>query len=124
MSRPGFVLEVDDRTPPIVVHEGEGFRLENFPLGTRVIYPPESLAAVPDVEAAIQHALLNPEGDAPLPELLRAGMRLTIEKVGTLKFNVKDELKRTWARTTRQQHKEAGKEGAHTPQLTGKYAKK
>ncbi len=50
-------------------------------------------------------------------------IELTIEKVGTLKFNVKDELKRTWARTTRLQHKESGKEGAHTPQLTGKYAK-
>ncbi len=41
MSRPGFVLEVDDRTPPLVVHEGLGFRLEDgFPLGTRVVYPP------------------------------------------------------------------------------------
>ena len=50
-------------------------------------------------------------------------IELTIEKIGTLKFNVKDELKRTWARTTRLQHKESGKEGAHTPQLTGKYAK-
>jgi hypothetical protein len=37
---------------------------------------------------------------------------------------VKDELKRTWARTTRLQHKESGKEGPHTPQLTGKYASK
>jgi 2-keto-4-pentenoate hydratase/2-oxohepta-3-ene-1,7-dioic acid hydratase in catechol pathway len=51
-------------------------------------------------------------------------IELTIEKIGTLKFNVKDELKRTWARTTRLQHKESGKEGAHTPQLTGKYAAK
>jgi len=50
-------------------------------------------------------------------------IELTIEKVGTLHFNVKDELKRTWARTTRSQHKDAGKEGPHTPQLTGKYAK-
>ena len=78
MSRPGFVLEVDDRTPPLVVHEGEGFRLEQFPLGTRVIYPPESLPALPDVDAAIQHALLNPEDADPLPTLLFAGMRLTI----------------------------------------------
>ena len=60
MSRPGFVLEVDDRTPPLVVHEGEGFRLEEFPLGTRVIYPPESVPTVPDVEAAIREALLQP----------------------------------------------------------------
>jgi hypothetical protein len=36
---------------------------------------------------------------------------------------VKDEHKRTWARTTRLQHKEKGAEGAHTPQLTGKHAK-
>ena len=50
-------------------------------------------------------------------------IELTIEKVGTLHFNVKDEHKRTWARTTRSQHKDAGKEGPHTPQLTGKYAK-
>ena len=48
---------------------------------------------------------------------------LTVEKVGTLHFNVKDELKRTWARTTRLQHKEKGGEGPHTPQLTGKHAK-
>lgn len=50
-------------------------------------------------------------------------IELTIEKVGTLKFNVKDELKRTWARTTRSQHKDKGGEGPHTPQTGGKYAK-
>jgi 2-keto-4-pentenoate hydratase/2-oxohepta-3-ene-1,7-dioic acid hydratase in catechol pathway len=50
-------------------------------------------------------------------------IELTVEKIGTLKFNVKDDLKRTWARTTRLQHKEKGGEGPHTPQLTGKYAK-
>lgn len=50
-------------------------------------------------------------------------IELTVEKIGTLKFGVKDELKRTWARTTRLQHKEKGGEGPHTPQLTGKYAK-
>jgi 2-keto-4-pentenoate hydratase/2-oxohepta-3-ene-1,7-dioic acid hydratase in catechol pathway len=50
-------------------------------------------------------------------------IELTVEKVGTLHINVKDELKRTWARTTRLQHKEKGGEGAHTPQLSGKHAK-
>src|SRR3712207_2576140 len=78
MSRPGFVLEVDDRTPPLVVHEGLGFRLENFPLGTRVVYPPESIPSVPDVDEAIRDALLNPVGSDPLPALLRPGMKLTI----------------------------------------------
>jgi 2-keto-4-pentenoate hydratase/2-oxohepta-3-ene-1,7-dioic acid hydratase in catechol pathway len=51
-------------------------------------------------------------------------IELTIEKVGTLKFDVKDEHKRTWARITRLQHKDSGKEGPHTPQTAGKYAAK
>ena len=50
-------------------------------------------------------------------------IELTVEKVGTLRIGVKDELKRRWARTTRLQHKEKGGEGPHTPQLEGKYAK-
>ena len=51
-------------------------------------------------------------------------IELTVEKVGTLKIDVKDTLKRTWARTTRLQHAESGAQGAHTPQTGGKYAKK
>ena len=50
-------------------------------------------------------------------------IELTVEKVGTLHITVKDEHKRTWARTTRLQHKEKGAEGPHTPQLTGKHVK-
>ena len=67
------------------------------------------------VATGTNHRGLNPFMDGDKIEL-------TIEKVGTLKFNVKDEHKRTWARTTRSQHKDAGKEGPHTPQLGGKYA--
>ena len=78
MSRPGFVLEVDERTPPLLVHQGEGLRLETFPRGTRVIYPPESLPGLPDLDGAIAHALENPENSEPLSALLRSGMRLTI----------------------------------------------
>jgi len=78
MGRPGFVLEVDERTPPLLLHEGERFRLQRFPLGTRVVYPPDSLPGVGDVNGAIRHALLNPHGTEPLPDLLRPGMRLTI----------------------------------------------
>jgi len=72
------VLEVDERTPPLLVHEGEGYRLQKFPLGTRVVYPPDSLPGMGDVTGAIRHALLNPHGSEPLTELLRPGMRLTI----------------------------------------------
>src|SRR5918995_7295273 len=62
----------------MVIHEGEGFRLENFPLGTRAIYPPEALPAIDDVDGAIREALLHPVDQDPLPTQLRPGMRLTI----------------------------------------------
>ena len=44
------------------------------------------------------------------------------EGLGRLKFNVKDELKRTWGRDTRLDRQKKNQEGT-TPQLTGKYAK-
>jgi hypothetical protein len=78
MTRPGLVLEVDERTPPLLVHEGEGFRLQRLPLGTRVVYPPDSLPGIRDVAGAVRNALLRPRGSEPLPALLRPGMRLTI----------------------------------------------
>ena len=46
---------------------------------------------------------------------------LEIERLGKLTFNVKDDLKRTWARETRLDMMNKGAEGT-TPQLTGKYA--
>jgi len=78
MARPGFVLEVDDRTPPLVVPDGLGFRLERFPLGTRVVYPAEPLTAVPDVTEAIDLALDTPLDSEPLAARLSPGMRLCI----------------------------------------------
>jgi hypothetical protein len=78
MTRPGFVLEVDERTPPLLVHEGEGFRLQKFPLGARVIYPPDALPRIKRVREAIRHALDNPHDSEPLRELLKPGMKLTI----------------------------------------------
>jgi hypothetical protein len=45
------------------------------------------------------------------------------EGLGRLAINIRDDLKRTWARVTRLEHAEKGLEGMHTPQLTGKYAK-
>ncbi len=80
MPRPGFVLEVDRSTPPILTWHGEGFRLERLPAErSRVIYAPEAVDAARDPEQAVVDALLHPRGDsAPLPELLNPGMRLTI----------------------------------------------
>jgi lactate racemase len=79
MGRPGFVLEVDRSTPPTLFFHGEGFRLEQLPVGSRVVYPAEPLEALKDPDAAIREALLHPLGDSrPLSALLRPGMKLTI----------------------------------------------
>jgi lactate racemase len=78
MGRPGFVLEVDDRTPPLLVPDGDRFRLEKFPLGTRVVYPAESLTPVPGLGEAINAALDVPLQSEPLSALLEPATRLTI----------------------------------------------
>jgi len=62
------------------------------------------------------HRGLNPFMDGDKIEL-------TCEGCGTLHITVRDDLKRTWARITRLQHKESGAEGVHTKQTGGKYAK-
>jgi len=49
-------------------------------------------------------------------------VELETEGLGRLRINVRDGLKRTWSRDTRLEHHTKGLEGAHTPQLTGKYA--
>jgi hypothetical protein len=74
------------------------------------------------VATGTNHRGLNPfmDGDA---------IELETDGLGRLKFNVKDDLKRTWARKTRlQMHEEAKEKTAgnypdFTTQLTGKYAK-
>jgi 2-keto-4-pentenoate hydratase/2-oxohepta-3-ene-1,7-dioic acid hydratase in catechol pathway len=52
------------------------------------------------------------------------GDRIEIETegLGRLRFNVRDDLKRTWSRETRLDRQTKGQEGT-TPQLSGKYAK-
>ncbi|HMD46179.1 MAG TPA: lactate racemase domain-containing protein, partial [Acidimicrobiales bacterium] len=77
--RPGFVLEVDRSTPPTLFWNGDGYLLDTLPVGSRVVYPPEALAALEDPVAAVRHALEHPVGDSePLRALLFPGMRLTI----------------------------------------------
>jgi 2-keto-4-pentenoate hydratase/2-oxohepta-3-ene-1,7-dioic acid hydratase in catechol pathway len=48
-------------------------------------------------------------------------VELETQGLGRLRFNVHDELKRTWSRETRQDRKEKGLDGP-TPQISGKYA--
>jgi 2-keto-4-pentenoate hydratase/2-oxohepta-3-ene-1,7-dioic acid hydratase in catechol pathway len=61
------------------------------------------------------HRGLNPFMDGDKVELETEGL-------GRLTINVRDDLKRTWARETRLQRQEKGLESPTTPQLTGKYA--
>ena len=49
-------------------------------------------------------------------------IELETEGLGQLRFNIRDDLKRTWSRETRLDRQEKGQEGT-TPQLTGKYKK-
>jgi 2-keto-4-pentenoate hydratase/2-oxohepta-3-ene-1,7-dioic acid hydratase in catechol pathway len=51
-------------------------------------------------------------------------VELETEGLGRLRVHVRDDLKRTWSRDTRLEHKRKGLDGAFTPQLTGKYAPK
>jgi len=60
------------------------------------------------------HRGLNPYMDGDVIELECQGL-------GKLRFNVRDDLKRTWARETRLQRQEQGFDGP-TPQVGGKYA--
>ena len=48
-------------------------------------------------------------------------IELETEGLGRLRFNIRDDLKRTWARETRLDRQEKKQEGT-TPQLTGKHA--
>jgi 2-keto-4-pentenoate hydratase/2-oxohepta-3-ene-1,7-dioic acid hydratase in catechol pathway len=49
-------------------------------------------------------------------------VELEVEGLGRLRIGVRDELERTWARTTRLEWSQQSKEGVTTPQLSGRYA--
>ncbi len=78
MARPGFVLEVDERTPPLVVHSGDAVVRQLFPLGAKVIYPPDPLPTLADVRGEIGRALDRPLGTDPLAARLRPDSVITI----------------------------------------------
>jgi 2-keto-4-pentenoate hydratase/2-oxohepta-3-ene-1,7-dioic acid hydratase in catechol pathway len=67
------------------------------------------------VATGTNHGGLNPFHDGDTVELECEGM-------GRLKVDIRDDLKRTWERTTRLARKNKGLEPPHAPQLTGKYA--
>ena len=46
------------------------------------------------------------------------------QSIAHIEVNIRDDLKRTWERTTRLERKSKGLEPPHAPQLTGKYGPK
>ena len=66
------------------------------------------------IATGTNHGGLNPFQDGEV-------ITLEIEKIGKLTINIKDDLKRTWARETRHDMAAKGIDGT-TPQLTGKYS--
>ncbi len=77
MARPGFVLEVDDKTPPLMTMSGSDLRLNPFGVGTRVIYPPDAERSS-DPVPLIDAALSAPTGTAPLAAQLSPSTKLTL----------------------------------------------
>jgi len=72
------VVTIDKGSAPRILHYGEDFLLEDLPVGTRVIYPKQPIAGLPNPRAAIRWALNHPLGCDPLPAQLKPGMKVTI----------------------------------------------
>lgn len=66
------------------------------------------------IATGTNHGGLNPFHDGDTVEL-------ECEGLGRLRVKIRDDLKRTWERTTRLERKKKGLEPPHAPQLTGKY---
>lgn len=77
MARPGFVLEVDDRTPPLMTPSGADLRLERLGVGTKVVYPADAVASS-DPAGLIDSALSAPVDAEPLASLLNRDTKLTL----------------------------------------------
>lgn len=93
MTRPGFTLEVESRTPALLVGDGGAGHLAHLPSGAQVVYPNEYDDAIQDVDQAIAAALAAPRGSAPLAELLRPGLRLTVVVSGLAVAPMRDDIR-------------------------------
>ena len=77
-AREDLVVTLNRRSEPRLIAYGDDFMFEKLPAGTRVIYPPPPLDALPDPDLAIRYALLHPENADPLFAQLNPNMRVTI----------------------------------------------
>lgn len=78
MEREQLITFVESEKQRFLLHYGEGFLWESFPVGTRVIYPPPPIEPTADLESAIEKAIENPINADPLSAQLRHGMKVTI----------------------------------------------
>ncbi|MEE2829229.1 MAG: lactate racemase domain-containing protein [Myxococcota bacterium] len=72
------VVTIDHNSKPRVLFSGNQLVEVDLPVGTRVIYPKPPMEPLPDVDAAIRHAINHPEGGEPLYAKLKPGMKVTI----------------------------------------------
>src|SRR5579885_2580144 len=77
-ARRELVVTLNRRSQPRLIAYGDDFMLEKLPAGTRVVYPPPPLDALPDPDQAIRYALLHPLNADPLFAQLNPNMRVTI----------------------------------------------
>ncbi len=77
-EQPQNIYYVRKNDPPFFFHRGEGFFRTPLPEGTRVIYAPPPVPAVPDLRAALRRALETPIEADPLRSQLKPGMKVTI----------------------------------------------
>lgn len=78
MPRPGFVLDVDNATPPVLFWRNGQLTTEKLPSSSRVVYPPEPLTPLIDLRANARAAIENPIDGDPLSARLQKGMTLTL----------------------------------------------
>src|SRR6185369_10182638 len=55
------VVTIDTDSAPRILFYGEDFLSEDLPVGTRVIYPRQPIAGLPNPRAAIRAALARPD---------------------------------------------------------------
>ena len=72
------MVTINRRSERRLIAYGDDFLFEKLPAGTRVIYPPPPLEALPDPDTAIRYALLHPQNADPLFAQLNPNMRVTI----------------------------------------------
>jgi hypothetical protein len=77
-ARRELVVTLNRRSQPRLIAYGDDFLVEKLPAGTRVIYPPPPLEALPDPDTAIRYALLHPLNADPLFAQLNPNLRVTI----------------------------------------------